>query len=344
MSVMNKPEISIIIPVYNAGEYIERCLQSILGQTFGDIEVITVDDGSTDSSPEICDRFASLDPRVKSLHKANGGVSSARNHGLKAAEGEYVMFVDADDALSEGALSAFAGMIAKGSPDFILGSYNIFTNDEYDRFCCTGVSGHYAELGDFLEDALGKSGELFRSPWAKAYRLSVIRGASLMFDESLCYAEDKLFVYSFLLHARSAAAVDVPVYEYYRRSGSLSWGRTDVRRASQILEMLPGYFMVLESLKLRYPESRSLAVVFHNDLFCGDIMRVFRVFMKFRTDLLTEGNVKRLYSMMDADGRHPSAEKVPGERIVLFFHRSGLHALSVHFYRFLALCRSAFRS
>ena len=101
---MNKDRISIIIPVYNAEEYLDRCLESVLEQSFTSFEVILVDDGSTDSSPLICDRYSATDPRFRTVHKENGGVSSARNAGMDLAKGEYLMFLDSDDALLPDAL------------------------------------------------------------------------------------------------------------------------------------------------------------------------------------------------------------------------------------------------
>lgn len=336
--------ISIIIPAYNAEDCLQRCMESILSQGDGVLEIILVDDGSKDSTPDLCDGYVAMNPKVRCIHKKNGGVSSARNAGLAEARGTYVMFVDSDDALSAGAVSELMSLIKENEPDFILGSYNIYTNDVYDRLCNAG-SGCHQSVNDFLEEKLGADGELFRSPWAKVYKLSLIRDNELKFNESLSYAEDKLFVYGFLSHIKSAAAVEYPVYEYYRRSGSLSWGGTDVRRASQIYDMLPEYFKALKTLKTLFPNSGMIDEVFHNDLFCGDIMRIFRVFMKFPSDFLTMNRVITLYSMMDADRKYPMMEnKVPGERIVTFFHRSGLHSLSVCFYRTLAVFWSIFRS
>ena len=94
------PKVSIIVPVYNAEKYLQECVESALCQTLSDIELILVDDGSTDSSPTLCDQYAAQDRRVKVIHKPNGRAASARNAGLRAASGEYVAFVDADDWIS----------------------------------------------------------------------------------------------------------------------------------------------------------------------------------------------------------------------------------------------------
>lgn len=91
------PKVSVIVPVYNAEKYLRECVDSILGQTLADLELILVDDGSTDSSPAICDRYAAQDARVQVIHQANAGLSAARNRGIEVAAGEWVAFVDSDD-------------------------------------------------------------------------------------------------------------------------------------------------------------------------------------------------------------------------------------------------------
>ena len=112
---MDKCRLSIIVPVYNAEDYLDRCLISIVEQDFASYEVILVDDGSSDSSPLICDRYSDADPRFRTIHKKNGGVSSARNAGLNLAKGEYVMFVDSDDALTPDALTVIKKGIYSGA-------------------------------------------------------------------------------------------------------------------------------------------------------------------------------------------------------------------------------------
>ena len=94
---MTQSQISIIVPVYNSEKYLDACIDSILSQSFRDFELILVDDGSKDSSAQICDEYASQDTRVRVIHKANGGVSAARNDGLDIAKGEYITFIDSDD-------------------------------------------------------------------------------------------------------------------------------------------------------------------------------------------------------------------------------------------------------
>ena len=118
---MCQPVISVIIPVYNAEKYISYCVDSVLKQSYKELELILVDDGSTDSSPELCDNYAERDNRVHVVHKRNGGVSQARNVGIEHATGEYIMFVDNDDILSHNALKTYASMVTKYGVDIIQG-------------------------------------------------------------------------------------------------------------------------------------------------------------------------------------------------------------------------------
>ena len=120
---MDKCRLSIIVPVYNAEEYLDRCLVSIIEQGFSSYEVILVDDGSTDSSSLICDRYSEGDARFRTIHKKNGGVSSARNAGLDLAKGEYVMFVDSDDALLPDSLEAMFENVT--NEDLAVGGYTV---------------------------------------------------------------------------------------------------------------------------------------------------------------------------------------------------------------------------
>ena len=111
---MNNPKISVIVPVYNAEQYLPHCIDSILAQTFTDFELLLIDDGSKDNSSKICDEYEEKDKRVKVFHKKNGGVSSARNLGLDKAHGEWICFCDSDDCLKSNYLSTFCCLMPRG--------------------------------------------------------------------------------------------------------------------------------------------------------------------------------------------------------------------------------------
>ena len=124
------PEISIIVPIYNVEQYLKRCVDSILAQTFKDFELILVDDGSPDSCPFICDEYARIDSRIKVIHKANGGPSDARNAGLEMAMGNYIAFVDSDDWIASDTYEYLYELIKKNKADVVSGSYVLTKNDD----------------------------------------------------------------------------------------------------------------------------------------------------------------------------------------------------------------------
>ena len=191
---MSNPKISVIIPVYNAAQYLEKCLDSVLAQTFTDFELLLIDDGSKDSSGEICDRYAESDSRIRVFHKPNGGVSSARNLGLDNAKGEWITFVDADDELSEDALES----LLVENADFVVCGYECY-NMNGEKFFSTASYNYYLSLN--VDDAITQMymGEYYNLySIAKLYKSSIIKNCNVRFDESLHYSEDRLFVVQYL--------------------------------------------------------------------------------------------------------------------------------------------------
>lgn len=332
---MDKVQISVIIPVYNAEEWLDRCLNSIMVQEYSSYEVILVNDGSADSSPMICEKYSSMDPRFRTIHQNNMGVSAARNAGLNVADGRYIMFVDSDDALSPGALKAMSE-VTDSDPDFVTGGFNIYNGGIFYSDIRPQVSGFYSpeSMDSFWTDTMRIAGELYRGPWAKLYRRSIIKRHSLKFDTALSYAEDKLFLYDFLKHASSASSVSVPVYDYYRHEGSLSGGKTTEKRAAQLLAVLPLCAASFVGLIGRFPDNKALRRVFHNDIICCDLMRVLRYFVKKPTPLLTEANLRILYEIMDKDSRMRLLERrIPGQILNVLLYRIGNVPFTTSVYR-----------
>ena len=128
---MKQPAISIIVPVYNAEKYLRRCIDSILSQSFTDFELILIDDGSTDLSPQICDEYASRDNRIKLIYKKNAGVSAARNDGLDIAQGEFITFVDSDDWVDERYLEC---LYKNKKYNYVIGTFIVSIQPLFWRF------------------------------------------------------------------------------------------------------------------------------------------------------------------------------------------------------------------
>lgn len=204
------PKISVIVPVYNVEKYLHRCIDSILTQTFTDFEVLLIDDGSKDSSGDICDEYAKKDSRVKVIHKVNGGVSSARNVGLNNAKGEWITFIDADDYIA----SDFFSVIDNNDCDFIIGQSQHFNSSgKYwysERLSPQKVLSEEKKRG-FLEHNL--LWHIMRTPWGKFFKRDLI--ASIRFDEGMKVGEDTVFVHDYLLHCTNIAVVDSTTYYYF---------------------------------------------------------------------------------------------------------------------------------
>ena len=179
--------LSIIMPIYNCINYIDRSITSIINQTFDKWELILIDDGSTDGSGKKCDLFAQMDRRITVIHQVNAGVSAARNSGLNNANGSYVMFVDADDYLSENYCEQLMQCTAK--VDLVIGGYTQVTKQTQCVFFVDSQCISLDNIGTVFGELYAK--HLTNAPWAKVYRRLIIGGQR--FDESVQLGEDLLF-------------------------------------------------------------------------------------------------------------------------------------------------------
>lgn len=203
-------KVSIIVPVYNMGDKIKHCISSLLKQTYNNIEIILVDDGSTDNSGKICDEQAILDDRIKVVHKANGGVSSARNKGLALASGKYIMFVDSDDYTDEKSCEIMVDAMEKYDVDLIVASYNTVYNDKVMKHICPEKV--YENIVDLKEDFRLIYLDCFlNSPWNKLFKREYI---TKPFDENMRYFEDYYFVLDYIDNINNMATINQPLYYY----------------------------------------------------------------------------------------------------------------------------------
>ena len=213
-------KISIIIPVYNAEKYLNRCLDSILKQTYKNIEIILVDDGSKDSSPQICDEYAKLDNRIIVIHKENSGVSEARNSGLDVSSGDYVAFVDSDDYVEEN----FIQDMLKPNFDLIVSGYKDINCVVNQSKCVKIVNKEYHNNSkEFYIDAF--INECFNSVWNKLYSKKLIK--DLRFDKNFQIGEDAIFNLQAILKAEHIIAIDKVNYNYMNYQNMNSICRTE---------------------------------------------------------------------------------------------------------------------
>lgn len=218
--------ISVVVPVYNVEKYLNRCVESIVNQTYKNLEIILVDDGSTDSSPAICDEWAQKDNRIKVIHKKNGGLSSARNAGIKALTGKYVCFIDSDDYIEINTFELMLKSITKDDYDVCICSanlvdkdYNIISKENYKSSTFSGEEVMKAFL----------TGKVFESISAcdKLYKVSVIRNNNITFNEEEKWGEDFPFNYLYFKKVDKLISIDDRLYNYLtKRNGSITNGIT----------------------------------------------------------------------------------------------------------------------
>ena len=205
--------ISVIVPVFNVAGYLPQCVDSILSQDYGNLEVILIDDGSTDGSGEICDRYAALDSRVRAIHQKNGGAAAAKNAGLRLATGEYLAFADSDDYLEPGAYGFLMKVLLENGADAVQGSFReVYRNRAEEQRISEEILEGYDYLLRFPKDF---SCALL---WNKLYRRALFDG---VFFEEGHKIDDEYFTYQGFLQPRKVVRIDRVVYNYRKRASSV---------------------------------------------------------------------------------------------------------------------------
>ena len=234
---------SVVIPVYNAEKYLESCLQSVLSQSSpSSFEVILVNDGSKDSSPEICDRYAAQYPGVTVIHQPNQGVSAARNAGVAAAKGQYILFLDSDDCWKQSMLQTLDTFLSR-KPDMIVVGYEQFWEDG-----CGGIDLPPVEAdglsGTAYVDAHSRLGCMpIVTCWSAAFRRELLEEFNLKFLAGISYGEDFYFHMSALKNARSVYSIQQPLYCYRENPQSITHTPT-LKKTKDLLSMCVGVYRI----------------------------------------------------------------------------------------------------
>lgn len=206
------PLISIIVPIYNVEKYLVRCINSLVNQTYENLEILLVNDGATDSSPQIVDEFAEKDKRIKALHKENGGLSDARNYGIDRAKGEYLFFIDSDDWLDVDTIQVLQQIASEYQADIVECSYrNVYREEIIEESKCT-ASIIVADRIKALEGML--DWKYFKAvAWNKLYHRSVI--GDIRFPKGKIH-EDEFTIYKYIYNAKKIVYIDVSKCNYDR--------------------------------------------------------------------------------------------------------------------------------
>lgn len=236
-------KISVVVPVYKVEQYIYKCVDSILNQTFSDIEVILVDDGSPDRCGEICDKYAEKDTRIQVVHKENGGLSDARNAGMQYAAGEYIIFIDSDDYIDTDMFEyMYNNLVQAGADMATCGIYEVYSDrveqqDETGDFVCSGEEAFRCILrGHTIR------GEI----WNKLIRRSCIEG--LQFPKGKLY-EDIYFTVDMMQRIKQVAVGTKPKYYYLHREDSI----TGKPYRPQVYDIIEGYTKNYKVVQKEFP-------------------------------------------------------------------------------------------
>lgn len=296
-------KISIIVPVYNVEQYLEKCINSLLNQTYTNFEVILVDDGSTDLSGSICDKYSLLDRRVSVIHKCNGGLSSARNAGLSSSTGDFIGFVDSDDWISNDMYEYLYSLIIKSNADVVSadyfksdGAFSDFHNS-YQEKIITGSTDILKYF--FSSDIMNQNNDY--PVWNKLYKRELF--SNTYFPEGKIY-EDIVMNYRILQKCNIYVKSTKHVYAYYQRPMSITKSKLMFKHLSlidvskQILQSLcknDSELIALGRRKVAMSYFSILAMYIRNgtDLENHEIERILSEYKKIKYDYLsTERSIK----------------------------------------------------
>ena len=217
-----KPAVSIIVPVYNGEKTLERCVDSVLKQEYKDFELFLINDGSSDKTREICERYAAADDRVLVIHKENSGVSESRNMAIAQAHGEYLQFLDCDDWITPDATKLLVRAAKEEQADLVIADFYRVIGERLSHkgdIEIDGVMDQEAFVGCMME----KPADFYYGVlWNKLYRRDIIMKHHLQMNPEISWCEDFMFNLEYIRHAETFCALQIPIYYYVKTKGSLA--------------------------------------------------------------------------------------------------------------------------
>lgn len=212
------PLISVIVPVYNVEKYLERCVNSIIGQSYKQIEILLVDDGSTDGSGELCDRLSMVDKRIKVIHKTNGGLSDARNYGIDKSTGQYICFIDSDDVISDDYIEHLLDVLLKNDSDISIGMYTTFSeNISFEKKEDYSIRTYNGK--DALNLLVGPEYVKYTVAWNKLYKRQLFN--AIRFPVGKIH-EDEATMYRLFYRSNRVTYSNKIIYGYFMRTDSIT--------------------------------------------------------------------------------------------------------------------------
>lgn len=263
------PLISVIVPIYNVEKYLARCVDSIVNQTYKNLEIILVDDGSPDLCPQMCDDYAEKDSRIKAVHKKNGGLSDARNAGMAVATGEYISFIDSDDYVSDDFFECLLDVMNKENSDIAECSVVKFYEDNrFDEFNDDLLENTY-DAQDAMS-ALIAENPFHQHVWNKLYKTELVKDIPYAVGK---LNEDEFWTYQVFGRASKVAKLNKTMYYYFQRSSSIMGVGYNMRR----LDALEGKANRQKYIENNFPDLSTQAKI---DLY-GSCMFAYQSVLKF---------------------------------------------------------------
>lgn len=274
---MGVRKLSIIIPVYNSGKYLRTCIESVLYQYYEDVDVLLIDNGSTDNSRSICEEYEKKDMRVHVLNESKPGAAAARNCGIAHAKGEYISFVDSDDYVDKNMYCELIDLMEQHGADIACSSFNYvyengsstgWSEPELEQYIIKGSAIDSIECARYFLTSTDVEGFC----WNKVFRKSIIN--ELIFDESKKAYEDMLFVFKGILNSKKVVFCNKKLYYYRQISNSLTKDISEVR-AEEFFDTIEKVANVACSydLKDEADNYRAVRTIYHNynQLKCGKV-------------------------------------------------------------------------
>ena len=264
--------VSIIIPVYNAENVIRRCVDSVLKQEYRDFELLLIDDGSRDASPEILDEYAAADERIRVIHQENAGVSATRNRALDLAEGTYIQFLDADDWITADATKLLVRAAEEQKADMVIADFYRVVGERTSRKGDIEAEGAISRE-EYANWMLKNPADYYYGVlWNKLFRRDLIEQHSLRMDPEMQWCEDFIFNMEYVLYTERIAVLSVPIYYYVKTEGSLVQQGMNVsgivRMKLGMIEYYNGFYKRLyseEEYEKRKPEIYQFLIAYAGD-------------------------------------------------------------------------------
>lgn len=263
------PLISVIVPIYKVDKYLDRCIESILNQTYSNLEIILVDDGSPDNCPKMCDEYAVKDSRINVLHKKNGGLSDARNAGMAVAKGELISFIDSDDYISTDFFEVlYKAMITEKSDIVECSVVKFYEDNHFDVYSDDNKISSYLTV-DALS-ALISEDPFHQHVWNKLYKTELIKDIPYAVGK---LNEDEFWTYQAFGNAKKITKINKTMYYYFQRNGSIMGTGYNLRR----LDALEGKSNRQDYIEKNYPALTEKAKA---DLY-GSCMFAYQCVLKY---------------------------------------------------------------